>query len=141
MPQDINQWKPCLSLVTEDFNVRLSSRLSDGVNTIEGTKLFSLTSCEGYQQIIDETIYIQRQSSSCIDLICKYQLNLWDTSGIHPSLQPNRYHQIIHSKFDLNIFYPPPYQHLVLDYKNVNVYSILEDLHLMNWENLCSNKI
>ena len=31
-------------------------------------------------------------------------------SGVHPSLHSNCHHQIIYAKFDLKVFYPPPYE-------------------------------
>ena len=65
-----------LLLVTGDFNVRSSSSWFDDINTTEGTKLLSLTSFNGFQQIINEPIDIQRQSSSSIDLIFTDQPNL-----------------------------------------------------------------
>ena len=71
-----------------DFNVR-SSGWSDDINTTAGTKLLSLTSCNGFQQIINEPTHIQRQSSSCTDLILKDQPNLSVNSGIRTSLYPN----------------------------------------------------
>ena len=33
------------------------------------------------------------------------------------SLHLNCHHHIVHSRFDLNIYYPPPYQRLMWDYK------------------------
>ena len=106
---DINHQKPYLTLVTWDFNVRSSSWCSDDITTTEGTKLLSLTSFNGFEQIINEPTHIQRQSSSCIDLIFMDQPNLSVNSGIHTSLHPNCHHEIVPSKFDLNIFHPPPY--------------------------------
>ena len=46
------------------------------------TKLLSLTSFNGFQQIINEPTHIQRQSSSCIDLIFTDQPNLSVNSAI-----------------------------------------------------------
>ena len=102
--------------------------------------MFSLTSCNGFQQIINETTHIQRQSSYCTDLIFTDQPNLSVNSGIHTSLHPNCHHQIIQSKFDLNIFYPAPYQRLVYDYKKADVSSIRKALDLVNWEKFFRNK-
>ena len=65
-----------LLLVTGDFNVRSSSWWFDDINTTEGTKLLSLTSFNGFQQIINEPTDIQRQSSSSIDLMFTDQPNL-----------------------------------------------------------------
>ena len=58
-----------------------------------------------------------RQSSCCIDIVFTDQPNLSVDSGIHTSVHPNCHHQVVQSKFDLNIFYHPPYQELAWDYK------------------------
>ena len=47
---DKNQRKPYLTLVTGDFNSRSSFWWSDDFDASEGTKLLSLTSCNGFQQ-------------------------------------------------------------------------------------------
>ena len=135
---DINRWKPYLTLVKGDFNARSFSWWSDDINTTEGTKLLSLTSGNWCQQIINEPTHIQRQSSSCIDLIFTDQPNLSVNSGIH--MHPTCHHQMFQSKFDLNIFYLPPYQRLVWDCKKVDVSSIRKTLNLVNWEKLFRNK-
>ena len=101
--------------------------------------MLSLTSCNGFQQIINEPTHIQRQSSSCIDLIFTDQPNLLVNSRIHTSLHPNCHHQIVQSKFDLNIFYPPPYQRLVWDYKKADASSLRKALDSVNWEKLFRN--
>ena len=49
MLRDINQW-------IRDFNAR-SSCWCDDINTTEGTNLLSLTSCNGFQQIIKTNSY------------------------------------------------------------------------------------
>ena len=51
-------------------------------------------------------------------------------------LYPNCHHQIIHSSFNLNISYPPPYQRLVWDYKKADSKSIRKALDSVNWERL-----
>ena len=51
-------------------------------------------------------------------------------------LHPNCHHQIIHSSFNLNISYPPPYQRLVWDYKKADSKSIRKALDSVNWERL-----
>ena len=117
---DINKRKPFLSVITGDFNARSSSWWLKDVNTTEGSKLFSLTSSNGFPQLINEPTHIQTSSSSCIDLIFTNQPNLSVNSGVHASLHPNCHHQIIHSSFNLNIFYPPPYQRLIWDFKKAD---------------------
>ena len=64
---DINKLKASLSVATGDFNARSSSWWSDDINTTEGTNLFSLTSSNGFSQLINEPTHMQTNSSSCID--------------------------------------------------------------------------
>ena len=102
---DINERKPFLSVITGDFNARSSSWWSEDIDTTEGSKLFSLTSSDGFSQLINEPTHIQTGSSSCTDLIFNNQPNLSVNSGVHASLHSNCHHQIIHSSFNLNISY------------------------------------
>ena len=61
-------------------------------------------------------------------------------SGVHASLHPNCHHQVVHTSFNLNIFYPPPYQRLIWDYKKADSVKIRKALDLINWERLFNNK-
>ena len=117
---EIDRCKPHLSVISGDFNARSSAWWSNDLNTIEGSKLFALTSSNGFSQLINEPTHIQTNSVSCIDLMFSNQPNLSVNSGVHSSLHPNCHHQIVHSSFDLNIYYPPPYQRLVWDYKKAD---------------------
>ena len=133
---EINNRKPYLSIITGDFNARSSSWWSKDSNTPEGLKLFSLTSANGFSQLINEPTHFQGNSSSCIDLIFTNQGNLSVNSGVHTSLHPKCKHQIIHSSFNLNIYYPPPYQRLIWDYKKADPLKISKALDSVNWERL-----
>ena len=133
---EINNCKPYLSIITGDFNARSSSWWSKDSNTPEGLKLFSLTSANGFSQLINEPTHFQGNSSSCIDLIFTNQGNLSVNSGVHTSLHPKCKHQIIHSSFNLNIYYPPPYQRLIWDYKKADPLKISNALDSVNWERL-----
>ena len=135
---EINNRKPYLSIITGDFNARSSSWWSKDSNTPEGLKLFSLTSANGFSQLINEPTHFQGNSSSCIDLIFTNQGNLSLNSGVHTSLHPKCKHQIIHSSFNLNIYYPPPYQRLIWDYKKADPLKISKALDSVNWERLFS---
>ena len=53
--------------------------------------------------------------------------------GVHASLHPNCYHQIIHSNFNLNHFY----QKLIRDYSK----NIQKALDSVNWKSLFKSKI
>ena len=125
---DINKRKPSLSVITGDFNARSSYWWCKDINTTEGSNLFSLTSSNGFSQLINEPMHIQANSSSCIDLILTDQPNLSKNSGVHSSLHANCHHHIVHSRFNLNIYYPPPYQQLIWDYKKADSTKIKKPL-------------
>ena len=58
---DINKCKPSLYVITGHFNVRYSSWWSNGIDTTEGLKLYTLTSLNGFDQLINEPhIYKQK---------------------------------------------------------------------------------
>ena len=137
---DINNRKPSLSVVTGEFNSICSSWWSNDINTTEGLKLLSLTSSNGFTRLIHEPTHIQANSSSCIDLVFTDQPNLSVNSGVHASLHPNCHHQITNSNFNLNIYYPPPYQRLIWDYKKADANIIRKALDSVNWERLFDGK-
>ena len=89
---------------------------------------------------MNEPAHIQTNSTSCIDLTFTDQVNLFVNSGFHSSLQPNFQHQIANSSFNINIYYPPPYQRLVWDYKKPNSATIRKTLDSVNWERLFHGK-
>ena len=137
---EISKRKPTVSIITGDFNARSSSWWSNDTDTLEGTNLYSLTSSNNFSQLINEPTHIQRNSSSCIDLIFTDRPNLAVNSGVHASLHPNCHYQVVHTSFDLNISYPPPYQRLIWDYKKADSVKIRKALDLINWERLFNNK-
>ena len=109
---------------------------SEDINSSEGTKLYSLTFSNGFSQLINESTHIQTNSSSCIDLVSTDQPNLSVNSEVHASLYPNCHHQIVHTKFNLNTYYLPPYQRLILHYKKEDSGKIRKALDSLNWERL-----
>ena len=113
---------------------------SNDINTTEGLKLFPLTSSNGFNQIIDEPTHIQAKSTSCIDLILTDQPNLSVNSGVHASLHLNCHHQIVCSRYNLNINHPPPYQQLIWDYKKADAKIIRKALDSVDWERLFDGK-
>ena len=82
--------------------------------------------------MINETTQIPKNSTSCIDLIFADQENLSINSGVHSSLHPTCHHQIVHPSFNLNVYYPQPYQHLVWDYKKANSITVRKGLDLVD---------
>ena len=102
--------KPFLSVITGDFNAKTPCWWSEDINTSEGLKLLSLTSANGVSQLINEPTHLQTSNFSCIDLIFTDQPNLSVNCRVNGLLHPNWHHQIVHSSFNLNISYLPPYQ-------------------------------
>ena len=137
---EISKRKPTVSIITGDFNARSSSWWSNDTNTLDGTNLYSPSSSNNFSQPINEPTHIQRNSSSCIDLIFTDRPNLAVDSGVHSSLHPNCHHQVVHASFNLNISYPPPYQRLIWNYKKADSVKIRKALDLINWERLFNNK-
>ena len=72
--------------------------------------MVTLTTTYGFYQLILDPTHLLANFSYCIDLIFTDQPNLAVNSGVHPILQSNCHHQIIFSKFNLIIEYPPPYE-------------------------------
>ena len=123
-----------------DFNGRSKNHCSSDKTTYEGKKTESLTCQCGFTQVISDPTHILECSSSCIDLIFTSQPNLVMNSGVHSSLHPNCHHKIIHSKFNLKIFYPPPYERVVWHYQDANNDLIQQSISQFNWERAFSNK-
>ena len=54
-------------------------------------------------------------------------------SGVQPSLHPNCHHQLVFTKFDLSIYYPPPYERTWY-YNRVNTDLIRTAINLFDWD-------
>ena len=70
----------------------------------------------------------------CIDLIFTTQPNLVVESGVHPSLHANCHHQLAFVKFNLQIFYPPPYPREIWHYKQANSELVRQAISNSNWD-------
>ena len=100
---DINACKPSFSVIRGDFNTRSSFWWCNDSDPLEGEKFFLLSTSNGFHQIINEPAHIQRNNSSCIDLIFTDQPILVTNNGVNASLHSSCHHQIIHCTFNLNI--------------------------------------
>ena len=98
--------------------------------------MFSLTSSNGFSQLTLEPTHIQANSSSCIELVFTDQQNLSVNSRVHVSLHPNCHHQIVHTSFNLNIYYLQTYERLIWDYKKADSKNIGKTLDSVNWDSL-----
>ena len=126
-------------IINGDFNAKSTTWWSGETNNVEGTSIEALTSYHGFVQFINEPTHIL-PNSSCIDLNFADKPNLIVESGVFPSLHAKCHHQIIYSKLNLNVIYPPPYQHLICDYKKTNVDCIQKSLNSVDWDFVFSNK-
>ena len=128
---NIEGFKPNSTILIGDYNAHSRSWWPSDTNTPEGMQLDALTSSYGLQQLVNEPTHIP-SSSSCIDLIVTDQPSLVVSSGAHPSLHANCHHQITYCKLNLKIGYPPPYQHLVWNFKKANITSIRKAILTVN---------
>ena len=95
-------FKPSVSVILCDFTARSTSWWSSDINSLEGSKLFSLSILNVFHQIISEPTHVQRNSSSCINLVFTDQPNLVINNRVHASLHSSCHRQIIHCTFNLN---------------------------------------
>ena len=86
------------------------------ITTFEVYKIDITTSQFSLRQIIEEPTHILNTSASSIDLI---STNVVIHFGVHPSIHPNSHHQVVFAKYNLSIFYAPPYNRLVWHYQQV----------------------
>ena len=54
-------------------------------------------------------------------------------SGVHSSLHENCHHQTIYAKFNLKIYYPPPYERKIWHYQNANIENIRKAIDQFSW--------
>ena len=94
----------------------------------------------GLHQIINESTDILENSSSYIDLIFTSQPNLLVKLGAQASLQPNCHHNVIYTKFTLQVFYPPSYIWEVRHYQESNVDLIRRSIYEFDWNRAFANK-
>ena len=76
----------------------------------------------------------------CIDFISTNQSNLVIDSAVHPPLQTNCHHQIVYCKLNLNIKFPPPYEHLVRDHNEADTKKMKKSIEQVHWENILYHK-
>ena len=111
---------PFLTVMIGDSNAKPSNWYLNDVTSFEGSQIEFLASQFAMSQVINETTHILDNSKSCIDLIFTSQSNMIMDSGVHPSLHSNCHHQTICAKFDLKVFYPPPYERTVWHFSRAN---------------------
>ena len=116
----LSRCNPFLTIMIGDFHEKSKQWCKIDKTSFEGSQLQLLTSKFVLSQIITEPTHILENSRSCIDLLFTSQPNMVMDSGLHASLHHHCHHQIIFAKFDLKVFYPPPYERTVCHFSQAN---------------------
>ena len=93
--ESITQKNPFLTVVTGDFNSRLSKWWTDDKTTQKDLKIENLFSRFSLSQVINRPTHICENFNSNTDLLFTNQQNLINDSGVHSSLHSNIHYQII----------------------------------------------
>ena len=125
---------PFLTVALGDFNAKSQTWSKNDKASYEWPKLDILTCSHELHQLINEPTHLLDSSSSCIDLTFTSQINLVMESGVQPSLHPNFHHQLVFAKFNLSIYYPPPYARTVWYYNRANADLIRRAIDLFDWD-------
>ena len=128
-----------LTVVTGVFNAKSNFWYKNDKTTYEGSKIDGIASQFGLHQLINEPTHLTRSTSSCINSIFTSQPNLVMESGVYSSLHENYHHQISCAKFNLKIYYPPPYEQEVWHYQRANVENIRKAISEFPWERRFAN--
>ena len=126
--------KTFLTVALGDFDAKSQTWFKNDKTSYEGSKLDALTFSHGLHQLINEPTHFLDSFSSCIDLIFTSQSNLSMEPGVQPSLYPNCHYQLVFTKFDLSIYYPPPYERTVWYYNRANANLIRRAMDLLDWD-------
>ena len=122
-----------MTIVLGDFNAKSNNWCKSDITSLEGSKIDTIANSYGLNQLIQGPTHILNSSSSCIDLIFTSQPNLVMESAIHSLLHSNCHHQIVFAKFNVSIFYPPPYERTVWYYERANTELIKRAIDKFDW--------
>ena len=137
----IHENNPFMTIVLGDFNAKFNDWRKADITSLEGSKIDTVANSYGLIQLIQEPTHILNSWTSCIDLIFTSQPNLVIESGIPSLLHSNCHDQIVFAKFkfNLSIFYPPPYERTVWYYERANTELIRRAIDHFEWVTALSN--
>ena len=104
---NINDLNPACSVITGNFNAKSPQCWALDNENNEGHEISFLTSSAGYSQSIDQSTYITKESSSCMDLIFRSSPSFISASGVELSLYEKCHHNLIYGK--INVPLAPPH--------------------------------
>ena len=122
-----------LIVILRKFNAKSSNWYKHDKTTYKGSKIEAIISQFGLKQVILEPIHILSNWSSCIDVVFTSQPNLVMESAVHSSLYENCHHQLVYDKFNLNVWYPPPYEREIWHYQYANIDQIKRAVEQFPW--------
>ena len=128
------QNNPFLVVLLRDYNVKSSNCCNNYITTTEGKTIENISSQFALHQITNDPTQILKSSSWCIILIFTSQTNLITESGLHLSLHPNSHHQIIFTKFNLEIHCPPTYFLDAWHYQDANTKLMRRAIDVFDWD-------
>ena len=137
---DISSSNQYFILMTGDFNAKWSNWSYNETTIAEAARLDYLASLYGMKQVITEPTHILENCSCCKDLIFSNQPNLITDSGVHPTLHSKCHQQIIYSKLNLQIAYPPPYTRKIWYYNRSETDLINRSIESVDWSKFFSGK-
>ena len=130
---------PFMLAVVGDFNAKSKNWYPLDKTTYEGNITETITSHFGLHQLIHDPTHILGKSSLCVDLTFTSQPYMVVNSGVHSSLHANCHYHIVFAKFDLKIYYPPPYERKVWHYQEADAFLIRRAIHEFSWKRAMSN--
>ena len=117
-----NDLNPAFSIITGDFNARSTEWWKVDKENFEGYETKIITHATGYSQLINQHIYITKDSLSCIDLIFTSNPNSINSSSVEMSLFEKCYRKIVYGKITFQI----P--------KNASTESIQRSVSSIDWD-------
>ena len=120
-------------VVLDEFNAKSNNLCKADITSFEGSMIDIIASSYCLNQLIQEATNIPNSSSACIELIITCEPNLVMESGIHSLLGSNCHHQIVSTKFNFSIFYPPSYERTLWYYVRVNTKPISKAIDQFDW--------
>ena len=105
--------------MTVDFNSKSSKWLTLDKENADGREINCLTSACGYNQLINKTTHVSKESI-CTDLMFATGPNLTRETGVELSISEKCHHNLTYGITDFKVPLPPLYLREDWDYKNVN---------------------
>ena len=122
-----------MTVVLGYINAKSNNWCKADITSLEGSEIDTIASSYGLNQLIQEPTHVLNSSSSCIDRIFTSYPNLVMESEIHSLLHSNCLHQIVFAKFNLPIFYLPPYERTVWYYQRAITELIRTAIDQFDW--------